>query len=189
MKEYSIEVAGVKRTLPFVDINDELAFASFVVISDSELISVVAPIIANRIQDCEVIVTAEAKGIALAHEISRLLGLKKFVVARKSMKSYMRDTIKTSVKSITTTNTQDLFLDGEDIQTIKGKRVCLLDDVVSTGDSLLALETLVNKAGAIVTYKACILAEGDAADRDDLIFLQKLPLFRKTSDGEYEVLQ
>ncbi|MBO7676204.1 MAG: adenine phosphoribosyltransferase, partial [Erysipelotrichaceae bacterium] len=116
MKEYSIEVAGVRRILPFVDINDELAFASFVVISDSELICAVAKILAERIKDCEVIVTAEAKGIALAHEISRLLGLKRFVVARKSEKSYMHDTISTSVKSITTINKQDLYLDGEDIK-------------------------------------------------------------------------
>ena len=189
MKEYSIEVAGVRRILPFVDINDELAFASFVVISDSELICAVAKILAERIKDCEVIVTAEAKGIALAHEISKLLGLKRFVVARKSEKSYMHDTISTSVKSITTINKQDLYLDGEDIKVIKGKKVCLLDDVVSTGESLAALETLVNKAGAIITAKAAILAEGEAADRDDLIFLEKLPLFKKKEDGKYEVLE
>ena len=186
MKEYCLEVAGLKRYLPFVDINDELAFASFVVISDTELVSAAGPLLAERIAGCDTIVTAEAKGIALAYEISLQLGLKDFVVARKSEKSYMKDTMEISVKSITTASQQHLYLDGTDIARIKGKKVCLLDDVVSTGDSLAALEKLVNQAGATVVKKACILAEGKAAERKDLVFLQRLPLFRKTADGEYE---
>ena len=189
MKEYSMEIAGVKRVLPFVDINEHLAFASFVVLSDVELISAVAPLLAEKIQGCEMIVTAEAKGIALAYQISKILGLQKFVVARKSVKSYMKDALQTSVRSITTLSDQHLFLDGTDSKAIAGKRICLLDDVVSTGDSLKALETLTEKAGAIITHKACILAEGDASKREDLIFLQKLPLFRKTAENEYEVIE
>ena len=186
MKEYCLEVAGLKRHLPFVDINDELAFASFVVISDTELVKAVGPLLAEKIGECDTIVTAEAKGIALAYEISKQLGHQNFVVARKSEKSYMKDTLEISVKSITTTSQQHLYLDGSDIARIKGRNVCLLDDVVSTGDSLAALEKLVTKAGANIVRKACILAEGDAADRKDIVFLQKLPLFRKIADGGYE---
>lgn len=189
MKEYRLEVAGLTRQLPFVEFGKNMAFASFVVISDTELVSTVAPLLAERIGPVDAIVTAEAKGIALAYEISRLLGLKEFIVARKSTKSYMSDTIEIPVKSITTANPQHLYLDGKDAAKIAGKNVCLLDDVVSTGDSLAALSHLVEKAGATVVKKACILAEGSAASRDDIIFLEKLPLFRKTEDGEYEVLE
>ena len=173
MKKYTLDIAGIKRELPFVDINDELAFASFVVISDTELISKVAPLLASKIGNCDAVVTAEAKGIALAYEVSKCLGLKEFIVARKSEKSYMKNTIETSVKSITTTSKQHLYLDGLDSEKISGKNVCVIDDVVSTGDSLLALEHLVKKAGANVVKKACILAEGDASKREDIIYLEK----------------
>jgi len=186
MKQYDMEVCGVKRTLPFVKINDELAFASFVIISDTELVSTVAPVLAERVGKVDAVVTAEAKGIILAYEISKQLGLKEFIVARKSVKSYMNDVVSVSVHSITTHGEQKLFLDGNDAAKIKGKRVCLVDDVVSTGESLNALEQLMKNAGAEVAGKVCVLAEGDAADRDDLIFIQKLPLFKKQANGEYE---
>ena len=188
MSEYCLQVAGLKRYLPYVDINDELAFASFVVISDTELVSTVAPLLAEKIGKCDAIVTAEAKGIALAYEISKQLGLKEFIVIRKSAKSYMKDPLETDVKSITTAVKQHLYLDSTDRAKIAGRNVCLLDDVVSTGDSLAAMEELVVKAGARVVKKAAILAEGEAADRNDLIYLEKLPLFRKTKDGNYEVI-
>ena len=186
MENYSLEIAGIKRTLPFVKINDRLAYASFVVISDSRLVEAVAPLLVERIKDCDVIVTAEAKGIALAYEVSKQLDLDRFVVARKSIKSYMKDPVSVSVRSITTFDEQKLYLDGNDIGYLKDKNVCLLDDVVSTGESLRALEELVTKAGGIIKARAAILAEGDAADRDDLIFLQKLPLFAINENGEYE---
>ena len=189
MKNYPIEVAGVKRTLPFVDISDELAYASFVIISDVELVSAVAEKLAEKIRGCEVIVTAEAKGISLACEVSRLLGLKEFVVARKSIKSYMRNPVYVSVRSITTFDEQRLYFDAADISRIEGKKVCILDDVVSTGESLAALEKLVELAGGTVKERACVLAEGDAAEREDLIYLEVLPLFRKTGPGEYEVMK
>ena len=188
MEKYNIEVAGVKRELPFVDINEGMAYASFVVISDTELISKAAPLLVEKIGKCDAIVTAEAKGIALAYEISRLMGLKEFIVARKSSKTYMKDTVQIDVHSITTANKQILLLDGADCEKIRGKNVCVVDDVVSTGESLNALEQLVYKAEAKVVKKVCILAEGNAADRDDLIFLEKLPLFKKISAGDYEVL-
>lgn len=189
MKEYEIEINGIRRTLPFVDIDENLAYASFVVISDTELISKVAPLLAEQIGNCDMIVTAEAKGIALAYEISRQLGLKRFIVARKSVKSYMKDALETKVRSITTTSEQHLYLDKIESDLIRDRDICILDDVVSTGESLAALETLAEKAGARVIKKACILAEGKAADRDDLIYLQKLPLFRKTENKEYEVIE
>ena len=159
------------------------------VISDTELVSAAAPLLAEKIGKVDMIVTAEAKGIALAYEISKQLGLKDFVVARKSEKSYMKDALEVSVKSITTTSKQHLYLDGTDIEKIRGKEICLLDDVVSTGDSLKAMEQLVTKTGAKVVRKAAILAEGEAASRDDLIYLEYLPLFRKNSDGTYEEIR
>ena len=159
MKEYSMELCGVKRTLPFIPISEEMAFASFVVLGDTELVSA-----------CE-------------------LGHKEFIVARKSTKSYMKDVVSASVHSITTAGEQHLYLDGKDADKIRGKRVCLLDDVISTGESLHALECLMANASAEVVKKAAILAEGDAADRKDIVFLQKLPLFKKTGDGEYEVIE
>ena len=188
MKAYTLEIAGLTRELPYVNIDDGLAFASFVVISDTELVSRVAPLLAEKIRKCDMIVTAEAKGIALAYEVSRCLGLKEFIVARKSEKSYMKEALEVSVKSITTASVQHLYLDGTDRKKLKGCDVCLIDDVVSTGDSLAALQDLVEKAGARVTKKACILAEGEAAGREDLIYLEKLPLFRREGN-EYEVIE
>ena len=188
MDKYTIELAGLKRDLPFVDIGNDMAYASFVVISDTELVSACAPLLAEKIGKCDAIITAEAKGIALAYEISRQLGLKDFIVARKSEKSYMKHPVSVPVHSITTTQEQVLLLDGSDSDKIKGKKVCLIDDVVSTGESLAALEDLVRAAGAEVVAKACILAEGDAAKREDIIYLQELPLFRKVSEGDYEVI-
>ena len=181
MKEYSMELCGVKRTLPFIPISEEMAFASFVVLGDTELVC--APELAAKIGEVDAIVTAEAKGIALAYEVSKELGHKEFIVARKSTKSYMKDVVSASVHSITTAGEQHLYLDGKDADKIRGKRVCLLDDVISTGESLHALECLMANASAEVVKKAAILAEGDAADRKDIVFLQKLPLFKKSSNN------
>ena len=186
MKNYQMELCGVQRTLPFIPISDDMAFASFVVLGDTELVSACAPVLAEKIGPVDAVVTAEAKGIALAYEISRLLGLKEFIVARKSQKSYMRDVVSASVHSITTAGEQHLYLDGVDADKIRGKHVCLLDDVISTGESLHALEALVKNAGAQVVKQAALLAEGDAADRGDILFLQKLPLFKTRAEGEYE---
>ncbi len=186
MKEYTLNIAGLQRKLPFVDPSDTLAYASFVIISDTELIQSIAPLIAQQIADCEIILTAEAKGIALAYEISKILHHPCFAVARKSIKSYMKDPVFVDMKSITTTTPQRLYLDSDDMGKLKCRKVCLLDDVVSTGGSLIALKMLCEKAGGISIANACILAEGEAADRRDLIYLQKLPLFHKLPNGEYE---
>ena len=153
MKEYSMELCGVKRTLPFIPISEEMAFASFVVLGDTELVSACAPELAAKIGEVDAIVTAEAKGIALAYEVSKELGHKEFIVARKSTKSYMKDVVSASVHSITTAGEQHLCLDGKDADKIRGKRVCLLDDVISTGESLHALECLMANASAEVVKK------------------------------------
>ena len=187
MKNYELTLCGVKRILPFVDLENDLAFASFVIMGDTELITACAPELANKISDADVIITAEAKGIALAYEISKILGKNEFIVARKSIKSYMSGVVSVSVHSITTSGEQHLYLDGHDAEKLRGKKVCILDDVISTGESLYALEALVESAGGIVTKKAAILAEGNAAKREDIIFHQELPLFRKCKNGSYEI--
>lgn len=187
MTEYTMELCGIKRTLPFIPINETTAFASFVVLGDTELIAACAPKLAEQIGHVDAILTAEAKGIALAYEVSKCLGLKEFIVARKSEKSYMKDVVSASVHSITTAGEQHLYLDGVDAEKIRGKQICIIDDVISTGESLHALEVLAKNAGAEIVKKGALLAEGEAAQRDDILFLKKLPLFAKTEDGYREI--
>ena len=187
MKEYTMELCGVTRTLPFIPINETMAFASFVVLGDTELVAASAPKLAEMIGPVDAILTAEAKGIALAYEVSKCLGLNEFIVARKSTKSYMKDVVSASVHSITTTGEQHLYLDGVDASKIKDKKICIIDDVISTGESLHALEILAQNAGANVVIKAALLAEGNAAYREYFVFLKKLPLFTKTDDGYKEI--
>lgn len=177
MKFYTLNVAGLTRELPIIKLSDELSIASFVILGDTELVEKTAKILAEKLPKVDVLVTAEAKGIPLTYEISKLLNLKSYIVARKSVKVYMDSPIEVSVNSITTTNIQKLFLNSIDAEFIRGKKVALIDDVISTGQSLNALEELVKKAGANIVAKAAILAEGDAKNREDIIFLEELPLF------------
>lgn len=177
MKSYTLNVAGLTRELPIIKLSDELSIASFVILGDTELVEKTAKLLAEKLPEVDVLVTAEAKGIPLTYEISKLLNLKSYIVARKSIKAYMNSPIEVSVNSITTTNIQKLFLNNVDADFIKGKKVALIDDVISTGQSLKALEELVKKAGANIVAKAAILAEGDAKNREDIIFLEELPLF------------
>ena len=177
MKTYTLHVAGLTRELPIIKLSYDLSIASFVILGDTEIVKKTAPIIAKKLPDVDFIVTAEAKGIPLAYEISKILNLNEYIVARKSIKAYMEEPIEVEVNSITTTNSQKLYLNNQDANKIKGKRVALIDDVISTGQSLKALERLVEKAGANVMAKAAILAEGDAKDRKDIIFLEALPTF------------
>lgn len=176
-KYYELNICGIKRNLPIIKLNEELSIASFVILGDTELISTTAPFLAEKLPEVDVLVTAEAKGIPLVYEISKLLNMKEFIVARKTVKPYMVNALCDEVVSITSQKKQTLCLDGIDVEKIKGKRVALIDDVISTGESLSAIERLVEKAGGIITAKAAILAEGDAANRDDIIFLEELPLF------------
>ena len=178
MKEtYTLEVAGLTRQLPIIRIADDLSIASFVILGDTEIVTAAAPLLVEKLPEVDVLITAEAKGIPLIFEISRLLGMKKYYVARKSIKPYMKDPLVHEVVSITTQKKQILCLDGADADEIKGKRVAIIDDVISTGKSLQALEDLVNLAGGHVVARAAILAEGNASERDDILFLQELPLF------------
>lgn len=174
---YEINICGVKRNLPIIKISDKLAIASFVILGDTELITKTAPILAEKLPQVDVLVTAEAKGIPLVYEVSKLLNMKEYIIARKSIKPYMNNPITDEVVSITTQKKQILCLDGNDAEKIKGKKVAIIDDVISTGESLSAIERLVEKAGGIIAAKASILAEGDAVKRDDIIFLEELPLF------------
>lgn len=185
MNTYEFDVCGLKRELPLIKIKDDLAYASFVVIGDTELVTQAAKELVDGLVQVDAVLTAEAKGIALSYEISRLLGLKDFIVARKSVKSYMNNPIHENVKSITTKEEQNLYLDEADVLKIKGKNICIVDDVISTGESLRAIEKLAEKAGANVIYKIAILAEGDAADRKDIRFIKKLPLFSVSKDDVY----
>lgn len=174
---HPMTIAGLKRELPICRVNDELYIGAFVIFGDCELTVACATELLKRAPEYDYILTAESKGIPIAYEMARQAGDEKWLLARKAPKLYMRDVFGVEVKSITTAAVQKLYLDGEDAKLMRGKRILLVDDVISTGESLHALEQLVEKAGGEVCGRMAILAEGDAQKRDDLIYLEKLPLF------------
>ena len=174
---YRMNIAGLDRDLPICPVNEELYIAGFVIFGDPELTVACAKALLEKAPEYDYIITAEAKGIPLAHEMARQAGDKKYILARKAPKLYMKDIIEFKVRSITTAREQTLYLDGADAQLMKGKKILIVDDVISTGESLLALENLVEKAGGIIAGRMTILAEGDAQNREDLVYLEKLPLF------------
>ncbi len=174
---HTMTVAGLKRELPICKVSDDLYIAGFVIFGDPELTVACAKELLSRAPEYDYILTAEAKGIPLVHEMARQAGDSKYILARKSVKLYMRDPFEVEVHSITTAKVQRLYLDGVDAALIRGKKILLVDDVISTGESLSALEVLVEKAGGTVCGRMAILAEGDAQERDDLIYLEKLPVF------------
>lgn len=176
MESYKLKVAGLERELPLCNVNEDLDIAAFIMFSDVEVTIACAEALLKKCGDFDIIVTAESKGIPLAYEAARQSG-KNYIVVRKSVKVYMSDPISVKVRSITTDSVQTLYLSKEDAERIKGRRVLILDDVISTGESLEALETLVRKAGGNIVCRAAVLAEGAAADRDDIVFLEKLPVF------------
>ncbi len=175
---YKMTIAGCERELPICPISDTLDIAGFVMFGDVEITEQAAAALMAKCPEHDIIITAESKGIPLAYEMARI-GCRKYVVARKGIKAYMTDPIKVEVKSITTDHVQTLYLSQEDVESLKNKRILILDDVISTGESLIALEKLVSEVGGEVVGKAAVLAEGDAADRTDIIFLEPLPLFFK----------
>lgn len=175
---YKMTIAGLERELPLCPLNDKIDIAAFVMFSDVEITVTSATELLKKCPDFDVILTAESKGIPLGYEMSRQSG-KPYIVARKSVKLYMKDPVSVTVKSITTEAQQVLYLSADKAEMINGKRVLVVDDVISTGESLKALEKLVNAAGGEISAEAAVLAEGDAADRTDIIFLEKLPLFFK----------
>ena len=174
---YTLNVAGVQRKLPLCRVTDELYIGAFIVFGDPELTTACAEHMLKKAPEYDYVITAEAKGIPLAHEMARLDGNRKYFVARKKPKLYMTGVFETTVKSITTEGEQKLYLDVADAELMRGKKILIVDDVVTTGESIAAVEKLVNEAGGIVCGRMCVLAEGGAADRDDLIFLEKLPVF------------
>ena len=174
---YKMNVAGLTRYLPICPLNEKLSIAGFVIFGDQELTVACARDLLKKAPEYDYIITAESKGIPLAHEMARQANNSKYILARKGPKLYMRDLFSVTVNSITTAKEQKLYLDGADAAIMKGKRILIVDDVISTGESLRALEALVEKAGGIVCGRMAILAEGDAQKRQDIIYLEKLPLF------------
>ncbi|MFR7989015.1 MAG: phosphoribosyltransferase family protein [Anaerovoracaceae bacterium] len=178
---YEMTIAGLKRQLPLCKINDDLYIGAFIMFSDVEITKKCAEELLKKAPDFDVIITAESKGIPLAYEMARQAGIDDYVVARKGPKLYMKNIITTEVDSITTDHIQTLCLGDKETNLLKGRRVLIVDDVISTGQSLLSLEKLVNQVGGNIVGKMAVLAEGDAADRDDILFLEKLPVFN--ADG------
>ncbi len=176
-KYYHMNIAGCERDLPLCRLNDKLMIGAFVIFGDPELTTACAKALLARAPAYDYMITAESKGIPLIHEMARLDGNRKYMLARKGAKLYMRNTLCVDVHSITTAANQKLYLDGYDAALMRGKRILIVDDVVSTGESLKAMETLIAETGGIVCGKMTILAEGEAQERPDLIYLEKLPLF------------
>ena len=174
---YPMTVAGLQRKLPLCPISDKLMIGAFVIFGDPELTVAAAAELNKRAPEHDVLISAESKGIPLVHEMARQEGNARYLLARKAAKLYMKNVFTTEVNSITTAKKQTLCIDGDDAAYMKGKRVVIVDDVISTGESLKALETLVEQAGGIIVGRMAILAEGDATKRDDIIYLEKLPLF------------
>ena len=179
MKSYRMNIAGLDRDLPLCPLNENLQIGAFVIFGDPELTTACAGALLDRAPDYDYLITAEAKGIPLAHEMARLAGNQKYFIARKAPKLYMTCVLEVNVHSITTDKEQHLYLDTADAALMKGKRILIVDDVISTGESLHAIETLVTEAGGVICGRMAILAEGDATERKDLIYLEKLPLFDK----------
>lgn len=175
---YTLKIAGIERELQKFPVSDKLDIAAFILFGDVELTERCAAELIKKSPEFDYIVTPEAKSIPLAYEMSKQSG-KKYIVVRKGVKVYMDNPVKVPVNSITTQNTQYLYLGHEDGDLLKGKRVLIVDDVISTGESIEAVIRLVNEFGADIVACCAPLAEGDAADRNDIIFLEKLPLFFK----------
>lgn len=185
-KTHSITIAGVTRELPLCKVSDKLRIAALVIFGDVEMTIASARELLKIAPPHDIMITAESKGIPLVYEMARQSGENKYLIARKSPKLYMKEVIFTEVISITTAKKQTLYIDSTDVALMNGKRVLIIDDVISTGESLRAVEKLVKQSGGIVAGKMSILAEGDAKFRDDIIYLEYLPLFNP--DGSEKAL-
>lgn len=173
---YTLQVAGLTRKLPVCRLNEKMSIAAFIMFNDVELTVACAKELLAKAPEFDVLVTAEAKGIPLAYEMSRQSG-KPYITARKGVKLYTKNPVKIDDQSITTANKQTLVIDQSDIDQMNGKRLLLVDDVISTGGSMHAIEALVSKSSGTIVGRCAVLAEGDAAERKDIFFLQTLPLF------------
>ena len=180
MKTFELQVGPLTRRLPILPINETTAIASFVLLGDAELTDYAAQALAQRVPaNFDYFVTLESKGIPLAQELSRVTDHPQFVVLRKNVKDYMVAPLTVPVKAITTSAPQQLVLDGTDADRLVAKRVVIVDEVISSGGSLTAAKTLLEKAGATVVGQMAILAEGEAVSRQDIDFLAELPLFSR----------
>lgn len=179
MKTYRLKVAGLERDLPICPVNEHLDIAAFVIFGDVELTVACARELIQKMPPHDIMITAESKGIPLIHEMARQTGEYRYILARKAPKLYMKDVFSVEVNSITTDHKQILCIDGKDVEAMRGKRVIIVDDVISTGESLGALEKLVEESGGEIVARMAILAEGEAAERSDIITLAPLPLFFK----------
>ena len=178
--KYKMNIAGLDRELPLCKVSDDLYIGAFVMFGDAEItVACARELLARAPKDYDYLLTAEAKSIPLIHEMARQSGASEYFVARKGLKVYLTNPLHVTVRSITTQRVQTLYLGADDAEKMNGKRVLIIDDVISTGESLKALEALVSKAGGKTVGRAAVLAEGDAADRNDIIFLEKLPVFPK----------
>lgn len=178
---YEMDIAGLKRSLPLCRVTDDLYIGAFVMFGDVELTVHCAAELLKRAPEYDYLIAPEAKAIPLLYEMARQSGAEKYFLARKGAKAYMTGVFEVEVRSITTMHIQKLVIDTADAEMIKGKKVLIVDDVISTGESLHAMEELVKRAGGIIAGKMAVLAEGDAKDRDDIITLAPLPLFN--ADG------
>ena len=173
---YTLHVAGLTRELTICKVNDHMDIAAFIMLGDAELTVAAAAELLKKCPDFDILLTAEAKGIPLAHEMSRQSG-KPYICARKGVKLYMPDPVVVEDQSITTAGKQKLVIDRKELEKMNGKRVLVVDDVISTGGSLKALDALAEKTQGTIVGQAAVLAEGDASERKDIIFLEPLPLF------------
>ena len=188
--KYTMNIAGLDRDLPLCKVADDLYIGAFVMFGDAEItVACARELLARAPKDYDYLLTAEAKSIPLIHEMARQSGAKTYFIARKGMKVYLTDPIHVTVHSITTQHEQDLYLSGEDAARIRGKRILIVDDVISTGDSLKAMEELVVDAGGTVAGRMAVLAEGDAQNRDDIIYLNPLPLFNADGTVKYDEIE
>lgn len=176
-----MNIAGLERHLPLCKVTDDLYIAAFVMFNDVEITTACAQQLLKKAPDFDIILTAESKGIPLAYEMAKQAGNKPYIVARKGSKLYMQDVLNISVRSITTDHVQTLCLGKKEREQMKGQRILIVDDVISTGDSLATLENLTNKVEGNIVGRMTVLAEGDSANRKDITYLEKLPVFN--SDG------
>ena len=177
MKYYQVNISGMTADLPILPLPSGVNIAFFNLHGNVALTEHCGKELAKLVSDCDVLITAESKGLQLTHVMARELGHNYYAVARKSKKLYMQDGLEVTIKSsITTGNPQKLYVSRHDAELMRGKKVGIIDDVVSTGNSLEGLEEIVKLAGGIVHKKAFVLAEGAAAERKDICYLGVIPL-------------